>query len=272
MNVVADMKRVDYLSTLGVVTVLLIAEVKDTQTEFQITKPVYFCVLMRLLFNISYYSFFTSIVISLVSSLTALHTGTAARVLAASAFTFVGLAIYCLLRAMHDYAVWNSLYTVDDHHDNDGDDSTSQENTFRLIYLASVIPLSVCVAFLIPGSIYISYLHFVDRSNYKMMGVLFDERETLEFAKPLKPGDLPDEIGFRVYDEMLEAFKEALRDGGANPYDAARRRAREFVIKDPDRSYQYTSQEMATVSEGLIKKESVSAQRPAMSFAIGQTR
>ena len=211
------MKRVDYLNTLGVVTVLLVAEVKNTQSEFKITEPVYFCVLMRLLFNISYYSFFASIVLSLVSSLTALHTGTAARVLSASTLTFFGLAIYFLLRGMHDYAIWNDLYTTDDYHDNDDDPETSSERIKHTLYLVSIIPLVVCVLLLFPGCIYEGYMHFRARRNYKRLGLVFDERESLQVVKPIKPSELPDEIGFRVYEGMLKTFFQALREGSSNP-------------------------------------------------------
>lgn len=259
------MKRVDYLSTLGVVTVLLVAEVKDTQTDFKITKPVYFCVMMRLLFNISYYSFFASIIISLVSALTALHTGTAAQVLSPSLLTFFGLAIYCLLRGMHDYALWSDFYVSDDYHNNDDDESTSKENTMHALYLVSIIPLLVCVILLIPGSIYIVYKHIRDRLNYKKMGLVFDERDSLEFAKPLKAGQVPNEIDFRVYEAMLKTFEEALLDGSSNPYDAARRRAQELITRDPDRVYLHSSKE---AMEGLMGSEKVASHRPAISFAM----
>jgi len=259
------MKRVDYLNTLGVVTVLLVAEVKNTQSEFKITEPVYFCVLMRLLFNISYYSFFASIVLSLVSSLTALHTGTAARVLSASTLTFFGLAIYFLLRGMHDYAIWNDLYTTDDYHDNDDDPETSSERIKHTLYLVSIIPLVVCVLLLFPGCIYEGYMHFRARRNYKRLGLVFDERESLQVVKPIKPSELPDEIGFRVYEGMLKTFEQALREGSSNPYDAARRKAQELITKDPDRAYQNSSQE---AMQSLINPEKSGGQRPPMSFVI----
>jgi len=274
-----EMKRVDYLNTLGVVTVLLIAEVENTQSNFQVTRPVYFCVTMRFLYNISYYCLFSSIVLSLISALTALHTGTAARVLAASILTLLGLFIYGILLGMHNYAVWNLEYVDDDHHDSDDDDSTSKKRTFYLLYLASMIPLFACTLILIPGCIYNSYLHFRDRANYKRMGVVFDEREILEFSKPLKPGDLPEEISFRVYDRMLQAFEEARKDGSANPYDAARRAARQMVQNDPDRYYQYQSNlsnlsnynkdpSMPVMPTDVLLKSDVSSQRPTMHFPL----
>ena len=256
------MKRVDYLNTLGVVTVLLIAEIKDTQDDIMTTKSVALGGAMRLFFSLSYYCFFASIVISLVSSLTALHTGTAARVLVASILTFAGLTIYFVLLAMHDYAQYNDMYTDSDYHDKDNDLSTSKEEYMHLLYVMSIVPFVLCVVFLVPGSIYISYQHFVDRSNYKKLGVVFDEREILEFAKPLSKDGLPEEIGFRVYEKMLEAFQSTTKSGEGNPYQAARRAARDMIVKDPDRLYERLSNKAS--NDGT---EMVSFQRPSLSFS-----
>lgn len=175
------MRRVEHLTALSFVTVLLFTELDDTGEKFYITKTRWCGELAYVLYQIAWYCLLYSVVSSLITSYYSYETHTPARVAIPTLFFFLGVSSYLCEIAVLDYVKWHNVL-LSEVEENGVMIPLSYghipEDTLAQHYAGALVPFIVFLLGIVYTAIDVRNYHTVLASEYKKYGIRYDDAES----------------------------------------------------------------------------------------------
>lgn len=179
------MKREAYVATLTFVTVLLLGELDNAGSTFGLTKPLWIGAASWIVWLLSHYTILASLILSVVTSFSALSTGTPSRIVPPTVLTGIGALFYLANGAVEDVMTWFNYehvsIVVDGVKVQIGYGTVPEE--YRAIYYAcNAVPFWLFMLTIIPYSFYTNRLHRTDKADFAARGIRYDGAEQQDLA------------------------------------------------------------------------------------------
>lgn len=174
------MKREGYLATLSLITVLLLTELDNSGSDFGLTEPPWIGAVSWLVWLVSHYTILGSIVLCVVTAVSALLTGTPSRIVLPTVLAGIGTLFYLINNAVEDVMRWFNFervtiivngVTVPVGY------GTIPNNYKVVYYVVNAVPFWLFVLTIVPLSLYTHQRHLYDKENLAMRGITYDDAE-----------------------------------------------------------------------------------------------
>lgn len=174
------MRREAYLATLSFITVLLLAELDNAGSDFGLTKPLWIGATSWVVWLISHYSILASLILCIVTSFSALATGTPSRVVPPTVLAGVGALFYLINYALEDVMRWFNFERVTvrvDGADVDVGYGTIPDEYKVAYYVCNAVPFWLFLLAIVPFSLHTHRQHHADKRELAARGVTYNDAE-----------------------------------------------------------------------------------------------
>lgn len=174
------MKREGYLATLSIITVLLLGELDNSGSDFGLTKPLWIGAVSWIVWLISHYAILASIILCIVTALSALTTGTPSHVVPPTVFAGIGTVFYLLNNALEDIMTWFNFERVSILVDGKKVGigyGTIPEEYRTIYYLCNVVPWILFLGAIVPYSVSIHRRHLREKVDFERRGIKYADAE-----------------------------------------------------------------------------------------------
>lgn len=178
------MKREGYLSTLSVIAVLLMGELDNSGSEFGITKPPWIGAVSWIVWLISHYTIQGSVILCVVTALSALVTRTPSRIIPPTVLVAIGTLFYLINDALEDVMQWFNFervtVTVNGVETPIGYGTIPGEYTVPY-YVVNTVPFWIFLLTIVPYSYHTYQLHLADKKRQESEGITYGDAAEADF-------------------------------------------------------------------------------------------
>ena len=174
------MKREAYLASLSFITVLLLGELDNAGSVFGVTKPLWIGAVSWVVWLVSHYTILGSLILCVVTSFSALATGTPSRIVPPTILAGTGALFYLINSGLEDVMRWFNFERVTllvNGVEVPVGYGTIPDEYKVTYYVCNAVPFWLFLLTIIPFGYYTTRLHRSDKADLESRGIKYEGAE-----------------------------------------------------------------------------------------------